>query len=85
MKYTDIDFSTIDWNLNNAGEWSTPIKTMVIAFISLFIFSLGIFYDTLSLIQTLESAEKKKLILKHALNSNTINPLISLNTKSNLN
>jgi type IV pilus assembly protein PilO len=64
MKQTDIDFSTIDWNLNNAGEWSTSIKTLVIAFISLFIFTLGIFYDTLSLLNALESAEKKEIDLR---------------------
>lgn len=64
MNLTDIDLADIDWDFNEAWRWPLPVRVLVIIFCCVAVIGSGIYYDTLSQLQELESLQKKEDELK---------------------
>jgi type IV pilus assembly protein PilO len=61
-----MNFSEINWDLNQAGSWPLPIKAAAIAIACVLTAGGVIYYDTLGQLDALEAAEKKELDFKQA-------------------
>lgn len=60
----DIDFSNIDLDLNNIGNWPTAIKGFLIAVICTLVFVLGYFLDIQNQLDSLDKVRNKEPSLK---------------------
>jgi type IV pilus assembly protein PilO len=60
----DIDFSDIDWDFAEAGQWPKPIRVSFIALCCVVVIGAGIYYDTVSQLAALEVLQKQEIELK---------------------
>lgn len=61
-----MNLSEINWDINAAGTWPTPIKLLATLFVSLIIAGVGIYYITLPQLEELDALEKEEATLKSA-------------------
>ncbi len=59
-----MNLSEINWDIHEAGNWAEPVKMAVILFACAAVVSVGVYFDTLDQLKTLETAEQKELTLK---------------------
>lgn len=59
-----MNLSEINWDYNAAGQWPWPIKATAILIVSATVLGLGIYFDTMDQIKTLDAAEHKEAELK---------------------
>lgn len=64
-----MNLSEIDWDLNAAGNWPTPIKLFAIVIIASIVSAIGVYYVTIPQIDELERLEKEEVSLKTAFES----------------
>lgn len=61
-----MNLSEINWDLNAAGTWPTPIKLIAIMIVSLVVGGVGVYYITLPQLDELERLEQEEQTLKSA-------------------
>jgi len=61
-----MNLSEINWDLNAAGTWPTPIKLIAIMIVSLVVGGVGVYYITLPQLDELDTLEKEEQTLKSA-------------------
>jgi len=59
-----MNLSEINWDFNAVGTWPFPVKAGIIFIVCAAVASGGVYYDTMSQLAELESAEKKEGELK---------------------
>jgi type IV pilus assembly protein PilO len=59
-----MNLSEINWELNAAGSWPTPVKMMAILIVSTLVAIGGIYYITVPQLDELEALEKEEVNLK---------------------
>jgi type IV pilus assembly protein PilO len=59
-----MNLSEINWDINTAGSWPTPVKAVVIAIICAVLAAAWVYLDTFGQLEELAAAEKKELDLK---------------------
>ncbi len=59
-----MNLSEVNWDINSAGTWPTPIKIITIALICSLVVGAWIYYDTLDQFDGLEVSEKEEGTLK---------------------
>lgn len=59
-----MNLSEINWDINASGTWPAPVKALVIGIVCLVVAAAGVYLDTISQWDELESLEKKELDLK---------------------
>jgi type IV pilus assembly protein PilO len=64
MKLAELNLAEIDWDFNSAWSWPSPVRIGVIFLSCVSVFGAGIYYDTLSQWQVLETIQKKETELK---------------------
>ncbi|MDD5228909.1 MAG: type 4a pilus biogenesis protein PilO [Methylococcales bacterium] len=64
MKLAELNLDEIDWDFNSAWSWPLPVRIFVIILSCISILGAGVYYDTFSQSQVLETAQKKEAELK---------------------
>lgn len=64
-----MNLSEIDWDLNAAGSWPTPIKIAAGVFVSLLVVAADVYYVTIPQLDELEVLEKDEVALKTSFES----------------
>jgi type IV pilus assembly protein PilO len=59
-----MNLSEINWDLNTAGNWPTPIKIIAISIVSILFAMAAIYLITLPQLDELDALQKKELDLK---------------------
>jgi type IV pilus assembly protein PilO len=59
-----MNLSEINWELNAAGSWPTPVKMVAILIVSTLVAIGGIYYITVPQLEELEALEKEEVNLK---------------------
>lgn len=59
-----MNLSNINWDLDNSGNWPTPIKATVVVILCALVAGLGYYFDTQNQLTELETAEAKEVELK---------------------
>lgn len=59
-----MNLSEINLDFNEAGSWPLPVKAAVMAFVCVAVVGIGVYFDTMDQLTSLESAEQKEQTLK---------------------
>ena len=59
-----MNLSEIDWDINAAGTWPSPVKTAFAVFFGVVVAGIGVYFDTLDQLDMLNNAEQKESALK---------------------
>lgn len=59
-----MNLSEINLDFNEAGSWPLPVKAAVMAFVCVVVVGIGVYFDTMDQLTSLESAEQKEQTLK---------------------
>ncbi len=59
-----MNLSEINWDFSRAGTWPLPVKAAIMFFVCAIVVGVGVYFDTLDQLKSLDKAEKKEQALK---------------------
>ena len=59
-----MNLSEINLDFNEAGSWPLPVKAAIMGFVCVAVVGIGVYFDTMDQLTSLESAEQKEQTLK---------------------
>ncbi len=64
-----MNLSEINWDINAAGSWPSPVKAAAIFIVSIVVAAAGVYYITIPQLDELEASEKEEVNLKASFES----------------